>query len=58
MSDQNNKKVCGQECKVYSRVVGYYTAVDEWNLGKQAEFKDRQSFSVDEKALIEDTVGA
>ena len=25
-----------------SRVVGYFTRVNNWNPGKQAEFKDRQ----------------
>lgn len=40
----------GQECphcnskNVYgmSRVVGYFTRINNWNPGKQAEFKDRQ----------------
>jgi anaerobic ribonucleoside-triphosphate reductase len=25
-----------------SRVVGYFTRINNWNAGKQAEFKDRQ----------------
>lgn len=25
-----------------SRVVGYFTRINNWNPGKQAEFKDRQ----------------
>jgi ribonucleoside-triphosphate reductase len=34
---------CGSE-NVYgmSRVVGYFTRINNWNPGKQAEFKDRQ----------------
>jgi len=28
-------------CEVFSRVVGYYRPVIEWNKGKQEEFKDR-----------------
>lgn len=31
-------------CKVYSRVVGYYSEVDNWNLGKKQEFKDRVNY--------------
>jgi anaerobic ribonucleoside-triphosphate reductase len=28
-------------CEIYSRVVGYYRPVNQWNKGKQAEFEDR-----------------
>ena len=38
---------CNQKCNVYSRVVGYYRPVSRWNKGKQIEFKQRGSFSVD-----------
>ena len=31
--------------EVYSRVVGYYRPVNQWNKGKQAEFQDRHEFS-------------
>ena len=34
-----------QRCEVYSRVVGYLRPVSQWNDGKQAEFKDRKTFS-------------
>lgn len=33
-------------CEVYSRVVGYYRPVRNWNVGKQEEFKDRKTFKV------------
>jgi len=33
------------ECEVYSRVVGYYRPVKNWNAGKQQEFKDRVEFN-------------
>jgi len=32
------------KCEIYSRVVGYLRPVDNWNEGKQAEFKDRKYF--------------
>jgi ribonucleoside-triphosphate reductase len=35
---------CGKSCEVYSRVVGYLRPVDQWNLGKQAEFRQRKTF--------------
>ena len=34
---------------IYSRVVGWMTPVKNWNKGKQAEFKDRQAFKINEK---------
>ena len=31
-------------CEVYSRIVGYLRPVENWNNGKQQEFKDRVNF--------------
>jgi len=31
-------------CEVYSRVMGYHRPVDQWNIGKQQEHKERQHF--------------
>ena len=36
--------VCGVNCEIYSRVVGYLRPVDQWNDGKQAEFAIRKTF--------------
>ncbi len=36
--------LCGANCEVYSRVVGYLRPVDQWNYGKQAEFAIRKTF--------------
>ncbi|MBD3322666.1 MAG: ribonucleoside triphosphate reductase [Chitinivibrionales bacterium] len=35
---------CGEETEVYSRIVGYYRPVKNWNRGKKSEYKDRQSY--------------
>jgi ribonucleoside-triphosphate reductase len=35
---------CGQETEVYSRIVGYYRPVHNWNLGKKSEYQDRKVF--------------
>ena len=40
---------CGRKTEVYSRVVGYLRPVDQYNPGKQAEFKQRRFF---DKALV------
>jgi len=33
-----------QKCSIFSRIVGYLRPVDQWNAGKQSEFKDRKIF--------------
>jgi ribonucleoside-triphosphate reductase len=33
-------------CEIYSRVVGYYRPIDQWNPGKQAEFWDRVPYNI------------
>ena len=30
------------ECEVYSRVIGYYRPISNWNVGKQEEFRVRK----------------
>ncbi|QSZ26976.1 ribonucleoside triphosphate reductase [Aceticella autotrophica] len=37
---------CGKDCEVYSRVVGYYRPVRNWNEGKRKEFQDRKEFII------------
>ena len=32
--------------EVYSRVVGYYRPINQWNKGKQEEFHERKEYSV------------
>jgi len=36
-------------CEVYSRIVGYFRPVRNWNKGKQAEFADRKVYRVTEE---------
>ena len=33
-------------CEIYSRVVGYFRPLSQWNRGKQAEFWDRKTYDV------------
>jgi len=33
-----------QPCEVYSRIVGYLRPVQQWNLGKKQEFKERKEY--------------
>jgi ribonucleoside-triphosphate reductase len=41
---------CGEVTEVWSRVVGFYRPVKNWNLGKQAEFEERRTFTSKELA--------
>ena len=34
--------------EVYSRVVGYYRPVNQWNKGKQSEFADRKEYGAEQ----------
>ncbi|MBW2989755.1 ribonucleoside triphosphate reductase [Candidatus Woesearchaeota archaeon] len=36
---------CGAETEVYSRIVGYYRPIKQWNNGKKEEFRKRVEFS-------------
>lgn len=38
-----------QKTEVYSRVVGYIRPVQQWNRGKQEEYKDRKEFVVNKQ---------
>lgn len=40
-------KRCGSQTEVYSRVTGFYIPVQQWNDGKQQEFKDRKGYKVE-----------
>jgi hypothetical protein len=42
--EQQLKDTPIHECEVYSRIVGYFRPVKQWNTGKQEEYKDRKTF--------------
>lgn len=41
---------CDADCEVYSRIVGYMRPVNQWNNGKQQEFKDRKLFNINKQS--------
>ncbi len=45
------KCIVKQPCEVYSRVVGYYRPVNQYNLGKQREFRERKTFKISKSKL-------
>lgn len=38
---------CNKRCEVFSRIVGYFRPVKNWNEGKAEEFKHRKTFKED-----------
>ena len=38
---------CDEVTEIYSRVVGYLRPVNQWNEGKQTEFKNRKLYAID-----------
>jgi len=38
---------CGRQTEVYSRVVGYFRPVQNWNEGKQEEYRQRLEYKID-----------
>lgn len=38
---------CSEKTEVYSRVVGYFRPVQQWNVGKKHEYHNRRTFRID-----------
>ncbi len=56
--EQHTCPKCGRTAEVYSRVVGYLRPVEQWNQGKQEEFKQRKVFDkAFTKKLVAQTTG-
>jgi len=45
---EDTEKVYAVKAEVYSRVVGYYRPVHDWNEGKREEFKERRYLRTEE----------
>lgn len=46
--NENNR--CQAKTEVYTRVCGFFRPVQQFNLGKKAEYRDRKTFVVAEGA--------
>ena len=44
---------CGAATEVYSRITGYYRPVQNWNIGKQEEFKRRKVYQIRRESIDE-----
>lgn len=38
------KEVAGTPTEIYTRIVGYYRSLTNWNKGKREEYEHRQTF--------------
>ncbi|CAM1505913.1 Fc.00g115500.m01.CDS01 [Cosmosporella sp. VM-42] len=54
IGEQPQCKVCAQECLVYSRIVGYFRPVRDWNRGKTAEFALRKTYRYSLHPLVDE----
>ena len=48
VGEQPSCPTCGRETEIWSRVVGFYRPIQNWNKGKQCEFKERKLFNIEE----------
>lgn len=37
---------CQSSCEVWSRIVGYFRPVDQWNKGKKSEYQEREEYQI------------
>jgi ribonucleoside-triphosphate reductase (formate) len=44
-----------QPCEVYSRIVGYLRPIQQWNKGKEQEFKERKAFKLSKAVSAQQT---
>ena len=42
---------CGKPTEVYSRITGYYRPIQNWNVGKTEEFKNRRTYVLENSHL-------
>ena len=42
---------CGESAEVYSRITGYYRPVQNWNVGKTQEYKERKEYVIENSHL-------
>ena len=48
--------ICGDDTEVYSRITGYYRPVQNWNVGKTQEYKERKAYNIEKSMARVDGV--
>jgi len=46
LNSKGNPIACDNPMEVYSRIVGYFRPVSNWNKGKKEEYKDRVTYDI------------
>jgi anaerobic ribonucleoside-triphosphate reductase len=41
----------GVPCEVYSRIVGYFRPISQWNAGQREQYLERKGLKIDENDL-------
>lgn len=54
--EQHTCPKCNKPTEVYSRIVGYYRPLQNWNVGKKAEFDVRVPYVINEEELINEGI--
>lgn len=47
IGEQQTCPTCKATCEIWSRIVGYFRPVSEWNAGKKVEYIDRVEYKID-----------
>lgn len=50
--EEHKCPICGETTEIYSRITGYYRPVQNWNVGKAQEFKDRKVYKVQDETPV------
>ena len=50
--EQKHCPQCDAVCEVWSRIVGYFRPVSEWNKGKKSEYGDRTEYRIDHSSPV------
>ncbi|MDI3538526.1 MAG: hypothetical protein PWP12_705 [Bacillota bacterium] len=58
VGEQPSCPECGAETEIWSRVVGYYRPVKNWNKGKKEEFRQRYTFRVEPEVTAQAAAGS
>lgn len=58
VGEQPSCPECGAETEIWSRVVGYYRPVKNWNKGKKEEFRQRCTFRVEPEVAAQAAAGS
>ncbi|MCT4617725.1 MAG: anaerobic ribonucleoside-triphosphate reductase [Candidatus Gracilibacteria bacterium] len=53
----NAANVNRQKCEIYTRVMGYYRPVSQFNIGKKSEFYSRDCFTQSTNSSFNDEFG-